>query len=287
MRVYLHSRTWFLYFIMVIVILMTFWHPVLLLISLESGLLWWRILGRRLTAGHIFAALAIIGLLTVANPLISSNGATILFYLNGRAITTEALAYGFLFASVLVCTLLWCVILSDVMTTDRWLNVCGRRFWRTGLVLTMVFRFFPLFTKQWQKIREGQEALEGGSPVGLKETFRMTKRELLCMLTWSLEHGFVTADAMLARGYGAARRTFFNRENYGATSIGIALAIAAAFAAVITAAASGGLEAQIYPYVRIHMDGGFDILGFAAFFLLCHLPMISYKVIREERRMRS
>ena len=67
----------------------------------------------------------------------------------------------------------------------------------------------------------------------------------------------------------------------------IALAIAAAFAAVITAAVSGGLEAQIYPYVRIHMDGCKDIVGAVAFFLLCHLPMISHKVIREERRMRS
>jgi|GEM_PF-3249984 len=287
MRVYLHSRTWFIYFVMVILILMTFRHPILLLIGFESGLLWWRILGRKLTAGHVLAALAILGFLTVANPLISSNGATILFYLNGRAITSEALAYGLLFGAVLVCTLLWCVILSEVMTTDRWLNVCGRRFGRTGLVLTMVFRFFPLFSKQWHRIREGQEALEGCRPVGLKDTFRRTKRELLCMLTWSLEHGFVTADAMLARGYGAGRRTFFDRENYGRVSVAIAVSLLGVFAAVMIAVISGGMQAQIYPYVRIHAGGGWDILGFAAFFVLCHLPMISYKVLREERRMRS
>lgn len=287
MRVYLHSRTWFIYFIMVIAILMSIRHPVLILIGLESGLLWWKILGRKLRIAHIFAALFLLGALAVANPLTSSNGATILFYLNGRAFTAEALAYGLLFGAVLVVTLLWCVILSELMTTDRWLNVCGRRFRKTGLVLTMVFRFFPLFSKQWHRIREGQEALEGGSPVGLKATFRMTKRELLCMLTWSLEHGFVTADAMLARGYGAAKRTFFNRETYKAASIGVAIALLAAFTAVITLAIRGGMEAEIYPYVRIHMDGVMDIIGFAAFFLLCHLPMISGKVLREERRMRS
>ena len=287
MRVYLHSRTWFIYFVMVIVILMTFWHPVVLLISLESGLIWWKILKRRLTPGHILGAAALLGFLTVINPIISANGATILFYLNGRAYTAEALVYGCLFASVMVCALLWSVILSEVMTTDRWLCVCGRRFSRTGLVLTMVVRFFPLFSKQWRKIREGQEALAGGAPVGWKETFLLTKRELLCMLTWSLEHGFVTADAMLARGYGSARRTYFNRERYGAVSVLIALAVIGAFAAVITAAVLGGMESQIYPYVRIRMDGAMDILGFAAYFLLCHLPMISYKVLREERRMRS
>ena len=284
MRVYLHSRTWFIYFIMVIAILMSIRHPVLILIGLESGLIWWKILGRKLRAGHVFAALFI---LAVANPLTSSNGATILFYLNGRAFTAEALAYGLLFGAVLVVTLLWCVILSELMTTDRWLNVCGRRFRKTGLVLTMVFRFFPLFTKQWQRIREGQEALEGGSPVGWKETFRMTKRELLCMLTWSLEHGFVTADAMLARGYGAAKRSYFNRENYRSASVGVVILLLAAFSTVITIAVRGGMEAEIYPYVKIHMDAAIDILGFAAFFLLCHIPMISYKVLREERRMRS
>ena len=65
-------------------------------------------------------------LVTVTNPLFSHNGQTPLFFLNGNAVTLEALFYGVGLAVAVCGVMLWCKCFGKIMTADKTLYLFGK-----------------------------------------------------------------------------------------------------------------------------------------------------------------
>ena len=58
-------------------------------------------------------------LMAIVNPLISHNGQLVLLYVNGNAITIEAILYGVAMSTMIVAIMLWFSCYNEVMTSDK------------------------------------------------------------------------------------------------------------------------------------------------------------------------
>lgn len=269
----IHPRVWFLYLCVILGITMFLWHPGVAAVSLLGACLWRHRLQLSTKPAQLLGGLFFVLLLTGINPLISHEGVTVLFYLQGRPITLEALIYGALAAVMLESTLLWCSVFSNIMTSDRLLAVFGGRFPRIGMVFTLVLRFVPLFLRQWRRIREGQQALYGTAQ-SYRERFAGWKREMVVMLTWCLEHGLTTADAMAVRGYGNGSRSFYERYRFGRREAVCLAVILLLTDGLLVLWGQGYLRFECYPQIQGSWGQPMDFFALVLWSVLLFAPVV-------------
>lgn len=256
----MHPRIWFFYFCIILGVTMFLAHPMVAVLSFFGALLWRRRLGLLATPSQALTGLLMMVLLTLLNPLLVRDGETILFYLQGRPVTGEALAWGGLMAVILGSTLLWCTVFSKIMTSDRLLSVFGRRFSRIGMIMTLVLRFIPLFLRQWKRVSEGQQALYGKGET-FREQFFGWKQEMTVMVTWCLEQGLHLADAMISRGYGQGKkRSFYERYDWGRREKLWLLMLLLAVGTFCILCGTGSLTFTCYPQIQSRW-GMFGVMG--------------------------
>ena len=98
------------------------------------------------------------------------------------------------------------------------------------------------------------------------------------LLSWSLEGGAVTADAMKARGYGAGKRSSYEIVRFTLSDMLMAGCMALLFICVITLIISGGTAADYTPVMNItRIENGY-LPGFAAYGIFLMLPTIMHLV---------
>lgn len=205
----LHPRLCLLYFIVLLAACMMFQHPVYLLASLLCIIvLLFSLDGGRALKKVIKGYLLIALIISISNPLFSSRGATILFYMMDRPVTLEAIAYGAIFALSLLNILLAFVAFNLVVTPDKLLYLLTPYAPRTAFVITVTLRFVPLLTRRLQQIMTIQKVMGYLQPGGSKKHLMREGMETMHTLVgWSLEEALQTAGSMRARGYGIGRRS--------------------------------------------------------------------------------
>ena len=193
--------------------------------------------------------LQVVLLFALINSLISHNGETMLFFVNDMAVTKEAILYGLASAGSLTAVLWWSILASRFLTTDKFLYLFGKLIPKIALILTMVFRFLPLFKEQTERIRSARQAMglagAGKAPARAAGEIRVFD----ALIGWSLENSIDTADAMKARGYGLSGRTSFSLFRFGRRD-GVLLGIVlAASAWVLFGYLSGAFDFVWYPLI--------------------------------------
>ena len=182
-------------------------HPLLMAISLAGAVLFFVVRnGTKHVRSHIFFFL-LFAVLALANPLISHNGATVLFVINDRPVTLEALLYGVNSAAMIVGVLYWFRSLTQIMTSEKVLCVAGTLSPKLALVLSMALRSVPMFARRAKQVSDSQKAMGLYSEDNIIDDIRGHMRVFSIISTWALENGIITADSMAARGYGTGRRT--------------------------------------------------------------------------------
>lgn len=255
----LHPLCGFAYFIAVLGVSIFTRNPVLLLESAAGALCLLAVSGR---AGGGLAGLAVVPLSAVINPLVSHNGATVLFFVGDAAVTLEAVAYGAVFGLMLAAALMWSGCSAVYLTSDKYIWLFGRVLPSAGLTLSCALRFVPLF------IRRGREfaAAQGAGSVG------EYLRAYSAAVGYSAEEAMSAADSMTSRGYGSARRTAYSRYRLGGADIAaltVTLALGALCAALLLCGAG---EFRFYPSLSELAAGAADIALYIAFGALCLLP---------------
>ncbi len=269
----------FLYYGLVIGISMFCLHPVILGLSLISGLAYGiRLKGWRGTFGLLVKFL-LPGMLVVAivNLAFNHYGVTPLLYLeNGNAVTLEAILYGLSLAVVLGVSLTWFSTYNLVMTSDKFIYLFGKIIPASSLILSMVFRFVPKFQSQLQLVRQGQKSIGRDMENGrLWQKIKYALTTFSIMITWSLENAIDTADSMKARGYGLKGRTAFAPYRFDARDVVLLIWLGVTGSIFLLCWASGALYTSYNPQVIIK---GWPLTlgsgaGFVAFFLLANLPL--------------
>ena len=186
-------------------------HPAYLLAGIVTGAIYYLLLNGKKGWKTIMGLLPVFFVLTAINPLFNTLGATPLFYLGSRPYTLEALLYGGALASMFVIMMLWFGCYNKVLTSDKFTCLFGSLIPSVSLLLVMVFRMVPNFTRKTQQIIGARKSIGKGisENATAKEKLQDGGTVLGALTGWALEGSVVTGDSMRARGYGAAKRSSF------------------------------------------------------------------------------
>lgn len=262
--------------------------PFLLLTSLICSILFFIMRNGSRHAGFHIAALGVPALFAILNPIWNQHGTTVLFFINQRAYTAEALFYGAVTGIRLAAVLYWFRSFSDLMTSEKLFYLFRYLSPKLALIFSMAIRNLTLFRQQMQKIRQSQRAVGLYRDGNLFDKIRGELRIFSILLTWALENGIITANSMAARGYGIGKRSSFTYFRWHKGDI-ILLTVSVLFAAaVIAGMAAGVTEWQYYPVCEpAKMSPAYGIV-LAANGILAALPLIHEgKEMRTWKHLRS
>ena len=248
--------------------------PVLLAVSLLSAVIFFLMRNGRKHAVFHIGAIGMPLLFALLNPLWNQHGTTVLFVINQRAVTEEALVYGCVTGLRLAAVLYWFRNFSDLMTSEKLFYLFRGFSPKLALIFTMAVRNLALFRAQMHKIQTSQRALGLYREGHLIDDLRGGLRVFSILLTWALENGIITANSMEARGYGGGKRSSFTYFRWHTADVMLLLTALVLSAAVIAGALSGALTWQFYPQ-RIPPALTLPYLGaLGAYTVLAMLPVI-------------
>ncbi len=267
----LHPAAAFFYFLAILLLTMLLSNPLLSALSLLGGLCFLLTAWPQSRRDCPFYALMFL-LITLTNPLFSHNGATPLFFLNGNAITLEALTYGAGLGLMLVGVMIWCKVMTQVMTSDKLAFLFGKVLPQLGLVLSMALRYLPLLRRQAKKISRAQKVCGMYSSDSRFDRLRASLRMTSALIGWSMEHAVELSKAMQARGYGLPKRSSYSLYHLRPSDGGSVCLTILCAGLCLLAAALGGLHFAYYPRIPPLPHDAWSVLGSAAFGLLAFLP---------------
>ncbi len=253
-----HPAVNFLFFVGAIGFGATIQHPAYCAAGCAGAALYYLMLTGRRGLKLVSGAFVMFLLIALLNPLINKSGKHILFHYFGRPYTLEALCYGMALGAIMAVMLLWFGCYSQVLTSDKFTALFGRMIPALSLLLVMVLRLIPAFTRKAKQILTARRAIGCGAPGGsLTDRARDGATVLSALTDWALEGSIITADSMRARGYGTGRRTNFRLYRMTVqdwTLLGLILGLE--FAVL----AAGGTQAAFTPRLKITPLGwGFPI----------------------------
>lgn len=206
-----HPAANFLFFVAVIGLGVTIQHPAYAIAGLIGASVYYLLLKGKKGVSFIGSMAGMMVLITVLNPLINTSGKHTLFLLFDRPYTAEAMAYGAGsgpdFCPDHVCSA--ATARCSPATSLRLLF--GNLIPALSLLLVMVLRLIPAFTRKTKQISAARSAIGKGTEnsASRKEQVKSGVSILSSLTDWALEGSIVTADSMRARGYGCVRRTIF------------------------------------------------------------------------------
>ncbi len=261
-----------LYFLAVTGIAMFSSNPVISAISLVGAVALFILQsdGKKLSV-HLFSVV-LFAVTALVNPLVSHNGATVLFVVNDSPITLEALIYGICNAVMVVAVLYWFRSFSLIMTADKLLYLFGALSPKLALTLSMALRFVPLFGTQIKKVHASQKALGLYKDDNIVDSFKGGMRIFSIMVTWALENGIVTADSMTARGYGTGKRSNFSLFRFRTEDIILLCSVLVLSA--VTLYGIIGAKFSFYPYLSAPETSIKTVAGYVSYGLMILLPVI-------------
>ena len=260
-----------IYYLAVTAVTMFSMDPVFIGISLISSVLYCCLYTDVSARTHLFCA-GLFAVLTIVNPLISHNGVTVLFYLNSRPFTLEALLYGAGAAGMVTATLYRLRALTADITAEKLLYVFGRVSPKLSLLLSVTLRYVSLFRKRWRQITDTQKALGLYKDGNLIDAAKGRMRVFDILITWSLENGIFTAQSMEARGFCDHRRTSFGVFRFRTSDLILILITAACSAFTIVGVLNSSFS--YYPAISCSSSCLLSYAGRAAYAALSVLPVI-------------
>lgn len=193
------------------------------------------------TMGMLRWQIPVIILISLVNPLFSASGSTELLRIGAHAVYAESLAYGASMGALFVASVTWFMGAAELLPFDRVMALLGNAAPTVTLMISMAMRLIPRFVRQGKTIDSVQRvarscafaSFAGQSPRADRHLdLRLRLRLSSVLMGWTMEDSLETADAMRARGWGAAaRRTTYTRFRFGARDAW-ALVLIAAFALV-------------------------------------------------------
>jgi len=272
-----HPIVNFVYFASVLAFAMLYMHPVLLAVSFISAAAYSVMLnGRRAVRFNLLYMLPLLIVMALVNPAFNHAGVTILFYLkSGNPVTQESIVYGAASAFMYVTVIVWFSCYNAVMTSDKFIYLFGRIMPALSLILSMVLRFVPRYRHQIGVISAAQRSVgRDVSQGGLLRRARNGLKILSIMTTWALENAIETADSMKSRGYGLKGRTSFSLYRFDLRDRALLAILAVLIAIVAAGGAAGFSAARYFPSIRLSPVTAFSAVMYAAYGVLCLLPVI-------------
>ncbi|WP_407383464.1 energy-coupling factor transporter transmembrane component T [Ruminococcus sp.] len=259
------------YYLCVLAVTMFSMNPLLLAVALVTAVLSAAVSGTASGRAHLFSA-AVFVIAAVLNPLFVHKGMTVLFYLNDRPVTLEAVCYGLSAAAMITAALYRLRDLSKALSSDKVLYLFGRFSPKLALLLSMAIRYVALLRQRWRRISDAQRALGLYDDGNLIDALRGRARVLSILMTWTLENGIITAESMESRGYGCTRRTSY--AVYHVRYPDVLLMLVCLLLTAVTVVGVQLSRVVYYPELDLALFSPWGTAGAVAFTLLNVLPLL-------------
>ena len=206
-----------LIFFIAVIAFSTFWMQAgMIAVSFLCATVYYFMLKRAEGFKYFLMVVVSMAIAAMINPLFSHRGKTELFYLpTGNPVTLESIIFGLCAGVILGEVLLWFSIFNNLMEDDKWTATIGKVAPTISMIITMVLRFIPKYTKFAKETRDIQKANGFNDKGRIKNGMSVYS----ITATWALETSIDTADSMRARGYGNRRRTNYHNYKFEARDI--------------------------------------------------------------------
>lgn len=257
-----------LIFFIAVIAFSTFWMQAgMIAVSFICATVYYFMLKRSEGFKYFAMVLVAIFVASIINPLFSHRGKTTLFFLpTGNPVTLESITFGLLAGVILGEVLLWFGIFNSVMEDDKWTATIGKVAPTIAMIITMVLRFVPKYTKFSKSTRDIQNA----NGFNKKSRIRNGMHVYSITATWALETSIDTADSMRAQGYGKARRTNYHNYKFEVRDLIFVLWVVLLSATIIWMANVDKIHTFFYPTFRNRES--FVVL--IAYIVLCITPIL-------------
>lgn len=261
-----HPIVLMIYVTGILLITMITRHPLLLTLSFSISVVCGVFLmGMRNLRRLFFLALPVLAFTTLILPLFHHNGVTPLFYVNGLAVTREAVVFGLATSEMLLAVTQWCLVAGCLIDSEKLFYLTGRLAPSAGLTLVMVFRLIPRMREQFGQIQDGQKGLGRdmrNMPPGRK--IRQLFREISVLISWTLENSVVTSTSMESRGYGIGRRSCFHLYRFTLEDGIWSCVLVLVYAGVMACCMAGAFQSFYFPKLYWETPGSFVWISLVA-----------------------
>ena len=270
-----HPIIVFLYFLMCIITVMFTMHPVIIILSFVISIaLSFQLEGCRKVGKSLLYIIPIMIIIALTNPLFVHDGGTELFFMNGNAVTLEALIYGVMISLKLVSIIYWFRAYNYIMTSDKVIYLFGKVSPRLSLLLTMSLRFVPLYARKFREADDASRALGAYATRNIKDKLMAKLHVFAIVFSYSIESAVTTSDSMSARGYGMRRRTNYHNFKWSMSDTIMFLFVALGCVTLATIMILGYSGFDYYPYVDDINIGVASIVMYVSYFCLASIGMI-------------
>lgn len=226
-----------LYYIVALVTLLIFGHPVLYAITAVL-----MFMNRLLHIGFqksmrlFLFSLCTCLLCIVINPLCNHRGVTLVYMLGDMRITKEAILYGGHMALLLLGSLFMFSCFSHYMTAQNIMSLAGRIFPSFSMLFTMILRAVPKVQRDYQKMTE----LNGNCP-----------RVWSSLLSVEMEDSVERSIAAKQKGYGEYRRTHYFQRKMQWQDWFLLFWLCVMIGYLVWIVSKGGLNVRYFPSIQI------------------------------------
>ncbi|MCD8316157.1 MAG: energy-coupling factor transporter transmembrane protein EcfT [Eggerthellaceae bacterium] len=144
----------FVYFLWAIILTMCAFQPVLIAISIAGALISSHVLRSASVLRQLAWMLPVLIIIAVINPLFSASGSTVLFMMGTHPIYLESLVFGACMGGLLIAAILWFANAAAVLTTDRVMDLLGKRLPIISYMFSMTLRLVPKFIEERNLIND-------------------------------------------------------------------------------------------------------------------------------------
>lgn len=214
-------------------------------------------------------------LIMIINPLVIRAGETILWlgpqlpFLGRIEISLEAICYGAAMGMRLMILLLIFCLYTEIINPDRLLGYMARLAYKSGLMLAMATRLFPVVVRDLANAREVQE-LRGVNFNSGHLPSRVKKYSWIfrAVLVSTLEGSFQTAEAMQARAFGSGSRSCYRRDLWRPRDLICLLVSLLALLMLVYAKIQGYCDFNYYPRLE-NLCGNARLVIWLGLILIC------------------
>ena len=272
----------------------------LVFISLFSAVVYYFMLKKTEGLKYCTVVVGIIIVSAIINPLFSHKGGTLLFYLfTGNPVTLESIIYGLISAIIIGAMLLWFSTFNQVMGVERILGAIGKVLPNVSLLITMIMRFIPQYTRHQRKVSmvnkvnkrnygekinllnrektEKENVIEARKRQKKKngidkiiDSIKEGSRTFSITTTWALENSIYTADSMKARGFGPGRRTNYSTYKFQKRDYLLMGWLVILWLVVVFSLEREKVYTYYYPFIQVKNN----VVVYLIYGLLCLTPVL-------------
>ncbi len=272
----------------------------LVFISLFSAVVYYFMLKKTEGLKYCAVVVGIIIVSAIINPLFSHKGGTLLFYLfTGNPVTLESIIYGLISAIIIGAMLLWFSTFNQVMGVERILGAIGKVLPNVSLLITMIMRFIPQYTRHQRKVSmvnkvnkrnygekinllnrektEKENVIEARKRQKKKngidkiiDSIKEGSRTFSITTTWALENSIYTADSMKARGFGTGRRTNYSNYKFQKRDYLLMGWLVILWLVVVFSLERKKVYTYYYPFIQVKNN----VVVYLIYGLLCLTPVL-------------